>query len=355
LDCDLYLTHNTITHDDLNSNTNESLKAKDVNSFWASISPIDYNEAESNKTELQASNQSVVYNCIPATETPHASGHGKQAEESKGTMMGEMRGDLLPKNLSKSGTEEKSIEYIKTSVEECSQQEISKVTPVNAAQPPPTEAVDESYVIDQSNNNLNQNGRSRNDTCKQLHSAENIQNFARHLLTNYGNAVYLDRETVERVEVTVEPEPRYNRLITTAEADIIASVMDNTDGKPYQFAKLLNLSQIDINGIVPIRRQIGHFKEYTSKNFKGGRGGVRVSVDESGLNHINDIKCYAQLAARSSKHLLTMRNVIIHWLEKQTSEDSSRDLFRALIKMNEVEVARKLRDMLEKRITSSAT
>ncbi|CAF0844710.1 unnamed protein product [Didymodactylos carnosus] len=29
-------------------------------------------------------------------------------------------------------------------------------------------------------------------------------------------------------------------------------------------------------GIVPIRRQIGHFKEYTSKNFKGGRGGVRV-------------------------------------------------------------------------------
>ncbi|CAF0774373.1 unnamed protein product [Didymodactylos carnosus] len=245
----------------------------------------------------------------------HASGHGKQAEESKGTMMGEMRGDLLPKNLSKSGTEEKSIEYIKTSVEECSQQEISKVTPVNAAQPPPTEAVDESYVIDQSNNNLNQNGRSRNDTCKQLHSAENIQNFARHLLTNYGNAVYLDRETVERVEVTVEPEPRYNRLITTAEADIIASVMDNTDGKPYQFAKLLNLSQIDIN----------------------------------------DIKCYAQLAARSSKHLLTMRNVIIHWLEKQTSEDSSRDLFRALIKMNEVEVARKLRDMLEKRITSSAT
>ncbi|CAF1164399.1 unnamed protein product [Didymodactylos carnosus] len=40
-----------------------------------------------------------------------------------------------------------------------------------------------------------------------------------------------------------------------------------------------NCIQISLKkGIVPIRRQIGHFKEYTSKNFKGGRGGVRNQI-----------------------------------------------------------------------------
>ncbi|CAF1007879.1 unnamed protein product [Didymodactylos carnosus] len=138
-----------------------------------------------------------------------------------------------------------------------------------------------------------------------------MHDFAWLMLSNYGPACYTNGSTVTRQQPVDEREPVINRPMVDTELNQLGPMLDCTGDKPYRMAKELELSDINISSI---------------------------------KNHVESISNYAKLP-------LTMTEVLLCWQQKLASKATCHKLFYALIKVDEVEVARRLRDMVEKQLS----